>query len=79
MPGFDSQTKLPWLGPASTGSPGIAASRRLRCSITRLRRRSTSPSPSYSAYSIATWVSALTPSGGAIASSSREASVEPTT
>ena len=78
MPGTLSQTKLAWLSVASIGSSRSAPSRRPRSRITDPRRRSTSGPPIFRAWLIAAWVSAFTPSTGAIASSSLLDAVEPT-
>jgi hypothetical protein len=70
--------KLAWLGSASTGSSRMASSSRRRSRITDNRRRSTSGPPILSAWSTADWVRALTPSTGAMRSSSSAASTDPT-
>ena len=61
-----SQRKLAWLGSASTGRSPSASNSRARSRDTASRRRVSSASPAWSAYSTAACVSAFTPSTGAI-------------
>ena len=73
-----SQTKFAWLSATSTGSSRSASSSRSRSRRTEARRRSTRARAILSAWSIAAWVSAFTPSTGAIASSTRAEPGAPT-
>ena len=76
--GAPIHTKFAWLALTSTGSSRSASIRWARSRITAARRRSTSAPPIFSAWATAAWVSAFTPSTGAIASSSCVEACEPT-